>query len=89
MSKAQTPFLEGSKHQALSAMVEGHFMGENRSTDATGMSSENAKGANATNSLPVAPKPNPFNTPDSGVNYVPRERAGHTTAGDDWFNPDK
>lgn len=72
---SHSPFIEGSKHPELTAMVEGHFMGS--AGPSTGqMNPGDVKGANATNALPQQADPYAFNV-ESGVNYVPRERAGH------------
>ena len=80
MSTAKSPFLEKSKHQGMSSMVEDHIMG-GQHPDATGMSPAQVKGYNGTNSLPPPTEDYPFNSPDTGVNYVPRSRAGHKVGG--------
>ena len=68
-------FIEASKHPELTAMVESHFM------SATGpntgqMNPGDVKGTNSQNALPPLADDYPFNT-ETGVNYVPRSRAGH------------
>lgn len=72
---SNSPFIEGSKHPELTAMVESHFM------TATGpntgqMNPGDVKGTNGQNALPPQADPYAFNV-ESGVNYVPRDRAGH------------
>lgn len=76
-------FIERSKHPGLTAMVQAHFGGAK--PDATGMAPEAVKGYNGQNALPTPQQSYPFNTPDSGVNYVAPNRAGHSIK-DDPFN---
>lgn len=67
---SNSPFIEGSKHADLTKAVEDHFFKEANPQHLTKYP------AGGDPSQPYQDKPQPFN-PDSGVNYVPRERAGH------------
>lgn len=73
---ANSPFIENSKHPSLTKMVEDHFMTA-RGPDTAQLNPSDVKGANSQNALPPQANDFPFNTPDSGVNYVAPEREGH------------
>lgn len=66
----RSKYLDIGKHADFTRAVEGHFFGNEdprRLVDTTPI--DGSKYGSNTGL--------PFNTPDSGVNYVPRERAGH------------
>ena len=65
-----SPFIEGSKHRDLTKAVEDHFFKDANPQHLTKYP------AGGDPSAPYKNEPCPFNT-DSGVNYVPRDRAGH------------
>lgn len=68
MSKANSPFIEGSKHQEISSQVEAHILG-------------GVKPDTRTNTLYGDTQHNPEAAPSvpdgSGFNYVPASGAGH------------
>lgn len=72
---SNSPFIEGSKHPELTAMVEDHFM-TSKGPNTCQMNPCDVQGANASNALPSLANDYEFNV-ESGVNYVPRDRAGH------------
>lgn len=72
---SKSPYIENSKHAGLTAMVESHFMTA-QGPNTGQMNPGDVKGTNASNALPPQGNDYPFN-PETGVNYVPRDRAGH------------
>lgn len=70
MSKANSPFIEASKHQEISAQVEAHILGGTKPDTRT----NTLYGDTQNNPVPVPGIPD-----GSGFNYVPESAAGHKT----------
>jgi hypothetical protein len=69
MSKSNSPFIEGSKHQEMSSQVEAHILGGAKPEIRT---------AKLYGDTQYNPEPAPSVPDGSGFNYVPDSAAGHT-----------